>query len=408
MELELQKGHFVSPHDEEFDQTCRFLFHMKNRHQIPFHRHVERIEDDSGKIEKNIRCYDDDCDRFLNDPILQFFNENRQDEFFSLGLVVNWQKPSLPQVNAAAAATTTTQEANHNYNATNYQKFISAVKAECFQGKEDMLVCLPFHALHITVASCFQATRISEITSRTTRPKATGAIGESTNQNLANGSDKNTDIDKNNSQRRLDIANFWKSVLLQASASPDWPKRPLELELDSARIGNRAGILLWKERTGGLFQMRSCLEDAAAAVSNPEESLSFRFSQHLKIPNIVHTTFVRYRNVEDCASKSQSIDENALSWRPSQANDILKQRVMPFQPLFSKQKMDSNLHDSKTSYAKSLSAEKETIKLIETSLSKTVVTPDVVTLVDCKIYLLCPGKEKDHTVFLSLPLGEST
>lgn len=256
---------------------------------------------------------DDDDDRFLSDPLLSAFFE-QDDDYFALGLVVNWPG----DVSAATSS----------YNESNYKQFLTAVEKECFGGTGDFLFQLPFHALHITIASLFPAHPLNEL-------------------NLAGGL-----------LSRTQVASFWKTILLRAAQNSDWPRRPLELELDKAEIRNRAGIFLWKEHTGGLDCMRRCIAEAAMELDN---SL---LQKHLRIPNIIHTTFLRYHD--------KVPDDDSLLLRPSQANYILAERVIPQEALFAVN--DSN-----------------------------IVIASVANLVDCKIYLL---ERQDHEIFLSLPLQQ--
>ena len=266
-----------------------------------------------------------DEDRFLDDPLLPSVFRNEQDDYFALGLVVNWPTGTCSKV----------PPNKYGYNASNYEQFLATVQAECFPEQsttKDFLFFKPFHALHITVASFVSAHNCN-----------------------ARGCKNDSLLDDS----KVSVE-FWKRILQKAAKSPDWPRQPLELQVDSAQIRNRAGILLWKEHTGGIAQMRRCIQTAVDAETSTDgvDWTGFR------CPNIIHTTFVRYYN---CGEKQ--------SWRPSQANAIL-QTVIPNQPLC-------------TSGSGS---------------SSHTVNANVASLVDCKIYVLGPKQEKDHDIFLSLPL----
>lgn len=69
-----------------------------------------------------------------------------------------------------------------------------------------------------------------------------------------------------------------------AAKCSGWPTQKLRLEYDSVKLAPKAGILLWREVTGGLDAMRRAIHD---------EALRKAISLH-HIPNIVHTTFLRY------------------------------------------------------------------------------------------------------------------
>lgn len=356
-----------------------------------------------------------DDDRFLGDPLLPAFYREEQDTYFSLGLVVNWATTSIPS--------------SQSYNVTNYERFLSAVKTECFRGrKNDIPFFLPFHALHITVASLFQACKLSQLplSRQHAEPSiedadatAGGTVTTKQHTDNNNSISDSVVVGDDGAQRRLALATEWKKVLLRASSSDDWPKRPLKLELDSAQIRNRAGIFLWKEHTGGIAKIRRCLEVAA----KDEEAFSSRsmsvLRERLKIPDIIHTTFVRYHNHhhrDEGTEKSPDTtttggdddDDEAMLLRPSQAHSILIERVVPNQALFSKTGSNSVKDDDGDDDNHPPCETGSTNDSTNGAKIERVVAVDVASLVDCKIYLLDPGKEKDHEVFLSLPLQDST
>ncbi len=292
----------------------------------------------------------DDDDRFLDDPLLPAFFRQKQDDYFALGLVINWR-------NASVSCT--------SYNKSNYEHFLSAVETECFHGKQDFLFTLPFHALHITIASLFPALESLQLRLEPTN-KPTKASQRHMNGNTVANSLQHRNFS------RSQVAAIWKTIILRASQHPEWPKRPLKLELDTAEIRDRAGIFLWKEHTGGIASMRRCLQ---AAVDDEEEKLA-GVLQHLRIPNIIHTTFLRYNEVP------QPISCKHIFLRPSEANSVLAKRVIPNQSLFCKTANVDNQMRSK------------------------IITASVANLVDCKVYLL-DERQQDHDIFLSMPLQNS-
>jgi hypothetical protein len=271
-----------------------------------------------------------DEDLFLADPLLPALVRREQDDFFALGLLVHW--PIVCE----------------NF-CRQYETFLSAVKTECFQDEMDSFFFLPLHSLHITVASLFPATHGSDL------PKKKSRKSES---NMVDG------------EWQRDFINEWKEVLLQAFFMEDWPKKPLVLHLESARITSHAGILLWKDSTGGIEQIRHCIRTAVQWM-NPHLEV------HLRIPDIIHTTFVRYK------------DQVSLSnlTRPSQKHSCLVERVVANHSLFgSNTTINANENENND------------------GLSNHVQVADSVKLVNCKIYLQGTQGEKDHPVYLTLPL----
>ena len=334
---------------------------------------------------------DDDDDQFLGDPLIPPLSREEQDDYFALGLVVNWPIPnSGPPSSSSSSSSSTTQQQNnnchYNYNATNYESFLSAVKAQCFLGKKDFLFCLPFHSLHVTIASLFAARHSSELPSSnktTATDDGAGASGRSHTRE----------------QWRSTFLKEWKDVLLRASSNEDWPRRPLELQLDSAQIATRAGILLWKENTGGIAKIRRCLQIAV-------KSTHPHLQEHLRIPNIIHTTFVRYLckdylSTSTTSTKTSTNRDNDMTLRPNQSHSILIEHVVPNQALF-----DSN-NDSNNDNPNNDNPNNDNPPIGSSSSTKDkMVIADCVNFVNCKIYLQSPRKEKDHEIYLALPLRE--
>jgi hypothetical protein len=94
-------------------------------------------------------------------------------------------------------------------------------------------------------------------------------------------------------KQRWILESAWRSVVLAASKRPEWPKHHLKLEIDSCQIGTRAGILLWRETTGGLDHVRTCL----ALEIVERESLFLKAGlpvDTLRIPGIIHSSILRY------------------------------------------------------------------------------------------------------------------
>lgn len=93
--------------------------------------------------------------------------------------------------------------------------------------------------------------------------------------------------------------NAWKQVVQKATQLEDWPTAPLKLCIESCQIGIRAGILLWKETTGGMEAMRRCLKTVTMEL---DKEGWFRHypgvaASSLDIPGIIHSTFLRFYSV---------------------------------------------------------------------------------------------------------------
>ena len=94
------------------------------------------------------------------------------------------------------------------------------------------------------------------------------------------------------------LAKDWGDLVKAASRHDEWPRRPLQLTLQSAQIGKRAGILLWNEVTGGLDQMRICIQ---AEMEGRQQQLirAGIDTDTLSIPGIIHSTFLRFYEVPE-------------------------------------------------------------------------------------------------------------
>ena len=79
----------------------------------------------------------------------------------------------------------------------------------------------------------------------------------------------------------------YTALVHAASKRAEWPSTPLKLKIDSTQLGSKAGILLWEETTGGIRQMRVCLEEEAKLRNMTIHS----------VPPIVHTTYLRFKDV---------------------------------------------------------------------------------------------------------------
>lgn len=88
----------------------------------------------------------------------------------------------------------------------------------------------------------------------------------------------------------------WKQVIHKAIQMDDWPTKPLQLRIDSCQIGDRAGIFLWKETTGGMEAMRRCIQVVTLELKSQGWFQDFPgvSPDSLRIPGIIHSTFLRF------------------------------------------------------------------------------------------------------------------
>lgn len=87
------------------------------------------------------------------------------------------------------------------------------------------------------------------------------------------------------------IKEYFCHLVKKASVRDEWPTDPLQLHMDSTQLGSKAGILLWKELTGGLAKMRRTLEATVADEELMGDNIPWKIHS---IPGIIHTTFLRF------------------------------------------------------------------------------------------------------------------
>jgi hypothetical protein len=202
----------------------------------------------------SIRLRDGPATEFHPDPWVVSLLENTADACFGLVVVAGWP-PSREQW------------------LSSYAQFCAAVQlcfeevdvTESFQDKTTFpaVYFYPFAALHTTVA--------------TIRPFTfEGALSEP--------------------QKDTIIRNATQ-IMERAIRNDSWPKNPLRLEIESAQLGSKAGILLWKETTGGMQLIRNCIEEAFDELMEefPEEVPLIKST--FTMPQIIHSTFCRFTRV---------------------------------------------------------------------------------------------------------------
>ena len=194
--------------------------------------------------------------------------------YFGLTLVTNWPPPTKELVQP-------------------YNTFLQSIR-ECFdpsdlEGDAPSVYLYDGAYLHVTVATLHPVLPRRQLLSE---PQGTP---------------------DNDPEYYENLEETWKNFVSSARSRSDWPTVPLRFEIDSCQIGTKAGILLWKETTGGLAQIRSCLKEEAAKtnVSSPRGG-GGEIRIH-SIPPIVHSTFLRFRraplntNGENVQSKMSAV-----------------------------------------------------------------------------------------------------
>lgn len=134
-------------------------------------------------------------------------------------------------------------------------------------GGTGALYLYPYEKLHITIATLISNNDYSKL-----------QHGDSVDQ----------------SSQEEKIIEVWKKILKRASDSSKWPRKaPFQLQVESAQIGSRAGILLWKDLSGSVEAVRQCIREACI-----DEAKTFQDANlsptTLSVPGIIHSTFLRF------------------------------------------------------------------------------------------------------------------
>ena len=173
---------------------------------------------------------------FYADPaVVSIYNKEKN--YFDLVLVAGW--PLL----------------TNDDDIRSYEEFLELVQTSCFDpddihGRNPSVYFYKPHHLHMTIATLYPLQQ----------------------------------QEPHNSEQ---ITKYFLHLTKRASERDTWPKHPLQLQIISTQLGSKAGILLWRELTGGLAKMRESL----LAV---EKEISEKLWEIHSIPEIVHTSYLRF------------------------------------------------------------------------------------------------------------------
>ena len=207
---------------------------------------------------------------FEADPLVSDIFTCEDGDYFGLVLVTNWPPSPLDDMVGP------------------YQDFLRAVRT-CFKSEDitaskttttttpiAAVYLYPTMHLHITLATFFPPTKI--------------------NNNNSGTSTSNEEEDERliTKEQAINLVRF-------ASKLPDWPTRPLRLVVDSTQLGKRAGILLWKDLSGGVAAIRNCLRQVADSIHENSTSLEKdnNSTTFPMIPGIIHSTFLRFSRIPE-------------------------------------------------------------------------------------------------------------
>jgi uncharacterized protein len=124
-------------------------------------------------------------------------------------------------------------------------------------------------------------------------------------------------------KNRRGLTELAQKIFHQARHDTRWPTSGrTQLRIESAQIGERAGIILWKDGSGIIDKMRECIRDASigqiaiarsriarlrgatsgvdsSSVDLDTEQYAVDKMDPVQIPNIIHSTFMRFNRVPD-------------------------------------------------------------------------------------------------------------
>mmetsp|Transcript_13066 Transcript_13066/g.24546 ORF Transcript_13066/g.24546 Transcript_13066/m.24546 type:complete len:268 (-) Transcript_13066:209-1012(-) len=90
-------------------------------------------------------------------------------------------------------------------------------------------------------------------------------------------------------------AQICTEIINRCQSRQDWPKGPFTVEIESAQIGSKAGILLWNNPDQKVERIRRIVQEEYDFML--EENPVALNRQKLVVPNIIHSTFLRFGRV---------------------------------------------------------------------------------------------------------------
>ena len=183
---------------------------------------------------------------------------------FSCVLVAMWPPPMDTKVDADGRATTTLREAYHGFMAEVAKCFDSGDLEADDNADLPNIYTYPPECLHVTVATLHRF-----------------------------------DVPTKPEEREV-MQPIYTDLFRRAAKRPNWPSKgsKMRFTVESTRIGEKAGILLWKESTGNLQKIRDCVaEEHAASYEDVVEAVGEASAKSFQIPNIIHSTFMRFGDV---------------------------------------------------------------------------------------------------------------
>lgn len=100
------------------------------------------------------------------------------------------------------------------------------------------------------------------------------------------------------------LSKYALEVVEAATRLPQWPRVQLQLQIDRAQLGAKAGILLWDETTGGMEAIRDCIKQSSSTIvasvtenesmNEADRNAVVAMLRDIAIPGIVHSSFLRF------------------------------------------------------------------------------------------------------------------
>lgn len=113
-----------------------------------------------------------------------------------------------------------------------------------------------------------------------------------------------------------ELTKRYVDLVKAASQYAEWPKclnriEP-KMQLELVQLGQKAGILLWNDKSGHINAMRDCLRKEAV-----ERGIEIH-----SIPNIVHSTFLRFANEPMHSGSGEEIQQKFQPIVVQKGNDV--------------------------------------------------------------------------------------
>lgn len=139
---------------------------------------------------------------------------------------------------------------------------------------------------------------------------------------------------------RAEYIEKWRKVILLASTYSEWPSRPFQIQINQPIVEAKAAFFQVTPKEP-FMAIRSCIRKAVSESKAEQAGLR---AEELFIPDIVHSTFLRFKDVPTNPTAFQiEFNRLASSWKPITAEIFDLNLVIEDTPFMHLKKDQPNL-----------------------------------------------------------------